>query len=367
MCATVAPQQRLHDPQRAGAVDMGLGEIGMSQLFSTDLLPPSDRIDAWQWNAQQICGDCRIQLPKSSFHGSIEIRHVVGLPLTRFSSSPLSFWKWPFDTVNAGNRSCIVITQMAGARRYLQNGADVLLKPGDSTVIDSGCQWSSTCGTDCVRLYLRVPRWMMENRLRMREIPLARRIFGGAGMGATLFRLSRALYDEAKWMKEEQAATALDVYFEVLATCIGGDDVPVQHCPELGGRILGFIDAHISEPTLGPVEVASAMGISVRHLHRLFSATGNTLGDYIRTRRLERCRRDLANPRFREKTITEIAFFWGFSDAAHFSHSFRRQFAVSPRVFRAQSTTKGLSVFNDEPVCDFLRPEVSEFGYSRPN
>jgi hypothetical protein len=24
----------------------------MSQLFTTDLLPASDRIDAWQWNAQ---------------------------------------------------------------------------------------------------------------------------------------------------------------------------------------------------------------------------------------------------------------------------------------------------------------------------
>src|SRR5215831_18258482 len=109
----------------------------MSQLFSTDLLPASDRIDAWQWNAQQICGDCRIQLPKNKFRGSIEKRHVADLPLTRFSSTPLSFWKWPLETVTAENRSCIVITQIAGVRRYLQNGAEILLRPGDSTVIDS--------------------------------------------------------------------------------------------------------------------------------------------------------------------------------------------------------------------------------------
>src|SRR5689334_13892505 len=99
----------------------------MSQLFTTDLLPVSDRVDAWQWNAQQICGDCRIQLPKSSFHGAIEIRHVGGLRLTRFSSSPLSFWKWPSDTVCPDNRFCIVITQLAGVRRYVQNERSVLL------------------------------------------------------------------------------------------------------------------------------------------------------------------------------------------------------------------------------------------------
>lgn len=98
------------------------GKYSMSQLFSTDLLPASDRIDAWQWNAQQICGDCRIRLPKVSFHGSIEIRNVAGLPLTRFSSSALSFWKWPFDSANAPSRSCVVITQVAGTRQYLQDG-----------------------------------------------------------------------------------------------------------------------------------------------------------------------------------------------------------------------------------------------------
>ncbi len=256
--------------------DIGIGGHKMSQLFSTDLLPASDRIDAWQWNAQQICGDCRIRLPKSSFHGSIEIRHVAGLPLTRFSSSPLSFWKWPFDTASAGNRSCIVITQIAGVRRYLQNGSDVLLRPGDSTLIDSGDPWSSSCGSDCVRLYLRVPRWIMEDRLRLRNIPVAQKISGAIPSGAELFRLSLSLYDEAKWMREEQSATALEAYFDILAECLGVDDGFVQHGPELSGRILRYIGARISEPTLGPGEVASAMGISVRHLHRLFSATGNT-------------------------------------------------------------------------------------------
>src|SRR5215469_5563532 len=115
----------------------------MSHLFTTELLPVADRIDAWRSNAQQICGDCRIQLPKTSFHGSIEVRSVGGLNLTRFSSSPLSFWKWPADVLRDDNRSCIVITQLSGVRQYLQNGMSVLLRPGDSTVIDAGRPWCS--------------------------------------------------------------------------------------------------------------------------------------------------------------------------------------------------------------------------------
>lgn len=338
----------------------------MSQLFSTEVLPASDRVDAWQWKAQQICGDCRIQLPKSSFQGSIEVRSVGGLPLTRFSTTPLSFWKWPLDSVNLDNRSCIVITQIAGVRRYLQNGVSILLKPGDSTVIDSGRPWSSSCGTDCTRLYLRVPRWMMEQRLRMPEIPIVHRINGSAALGAMLCRLSQSIFEEAERMKEEHGAAALDAYFGILAVCLGGAAIPTRHGPELHGRIQRFIDAHISEPTLGADEIASAMGISVRHLHRLFAGTGSTLGDCIRSRRLERCRNDLANLRGRERTITEIAFSWGFNDSAHFSHSFRKQFGVSPRAFRSQIATREQRT-GEQETRDAWSEERFEVRDARPN
>lgn len=339
----------------------------MSQLFTTDLLPASDRIDAWQWNAQKICGDCRIQLPKSSFHGAIEIRHVGGLRLTRFSSSPLSFWKWPSETVNPDNRFCIVITQLAGIRRYVQNGNSLLLHAGDSTLIDSGRPWSSSCGTDCARLYLRVPRWMMENRLQLREIPIGRRICGSEGLGATLFHLFQSLYEEAERLKEEEAAAALDAYFQILGACIGHAEPHEQHRAELRPRIQRFIDTHLSDPGLGPTEIAAAADISVRHLHRLFSSSSSTLGDCIRARRLECCRNDLANPRLRSKTITEIAFAWGFSDSAHFSRCFRRQFGMCPRIFRAQTGLKTWNCERDRGVGDVLRSEIAGLRHSKPN
>jgi AraC-like DNA-binding protein len=339
----------------------------MSQLFTTDLLPASDRIDAWQWNAQQICGDCRIQLPKSLFHGSIEIRRVSGLPLTRFSSSPLSFWKWPSDTANPDNRFCIVITQIAGVRRYLQNGTSVVLHPGDTTLIDTSRPWSSSCGTECARLYLRVPRWMMENRLRMREIPIARRIPGAGGLGATLYRLSQSLYEEAERLKEKEGAAALDAYFQILSACIGRAESSEPPSPKLRSRIQQFIDDHLSDPALGPAEIASSAQISVRHLHRLFSGTGSTLGDCIRARRLEQCKSDLANPQLRNKTITEIAFSWGFSDSAHFSRSFRRQFGICPRIFRAQTSLKKWNDEKDQGARDLLGTEIAGLRCSKPN
>ena len=64
----------------------------MSQAFSTDLIPVSDRLDAWLENARQICGDCSFEFHKPfPFRGSIERYKIAGLELTLFSSCALSF------------------------------------------------------------------------------------------------------------------------------------------------------------------------------------------------------------------------------------------------------------------------------------
>jgi AraC family transcriptional activator of tynA and feaB len=351
---------------QAGGNNEARGKHTMSQRFSTDLLPALDRFDAWQWNAQQICGDCRVQHPKSSFHGSIEIRSVGGLRLTHFSSSPLSFWKWPADTVNSDNRSCFVITQIAGIRQYEQNGTSVVLSPGDTTLIDSGRPWSSSCGTNCARLYLRVPLWMMESKLQLQEIPFVQRISSNLGLGATLSQLAQSLYDEGEWLQGGGAA-GLDAYFRILSACVGSPRHSEKHFQDPRSRIQRFIDEHLSDPALDPAKVAAAVNISVRHLHRLFLDTGGTLGDCIRILRLEQCRNDLAQPHLRSRTITEIAYFWGFSDSAHFSRSFRKQFGVCPRVFRAQTGLKTGSDDTTPRERNLALAETAELRYSRPN
>jgi AraC-like DNA-binding protein len=188
----------------------------------------------------------------------------------------------------------------------------------------------------------------MQDRLRMREIPTAQKILGGTVPGAILSRLSQNLYDEAAWMKGEELAAVLDHYFDVLTACIRGDAAQPATVPELKARILRFIDANLGEQTLSPSAIAQAIGISVRHLHRVFSVTGCTVGDYIRILRLDQCRKDLADPLLQDRSITEIAFARGFCDAAHFSHSFRKQFGISARTFRVQNATMEQAPLRDE-------------------
>jgi AraC-like DNA-binding protein len=317
----------------------------MSQSFTTDLIPVPDRQEAWLSNAKQICGDCRFEFPKRfPFHGSIERRKVADLELTLFSSSAVSFIKNPLVSLNSGSRAWIVITQLAGMRRYCQDGKEAVLKKGDATLIDSGRPWSSDCPGDCARLYLRVPGILMQSRVRLNELPVARRISGESGLGPVLFHLSTSLYRQAEELTREEGAAAIDAYLRILAACIGnGRKAPAgaNRGIELTSLILQYIDTHLADTALSPTEIAAALDLSVRHIHRIFSRQGSTVGDWIRVQRLRQCRRDLANPRLRAKSITEIAFFWGFNDSAHFSRAFKQRFGICPRAFRSRIYSGG--------------------------
>src|SRR5215469_13462247 len=242
------------------------------ESFTTDLVPASDRREAWLFNARQICGDCKFQFPKRfPFHGSIERKTVASLEMTLFSSSSISFKKFPSEPSHSDKRACIVISQLAGLRRYHQDGKVAVLKKGDATLIDSGRPWSSDCPGDCARLYLRIPWQLMQSRLRLNELPVARKISGGAGLGSLLFHLSTSLYREAESLTEGEGAAAIEAYLRILAECVRP---PVHSCghqrDEQLQKILSYIDTHLTDASLNPSEIARAVDFSVRHLHRLF-------------------------------------------------------------------------------------------------
>ncbi|MEU4683475.1 helix-turn-helix domain-containing protein [Streptomyces xinghaiensis] len=109
--------------------------------------------------------------------------------------------------------------------------------------------------------------------------------------------------------------------------------------PEARNRVLlekihEFINRHLSDPSLSTEVIASAHQVSVRQLHRLFAEGDTTPAAWIRQRRLERCRRDLTDPRLGTRPIHSIAARWGFSDPAHFSRVFRTAYGLSPRDYR---------------------------------
>ena len=85
---------------------------------------------------------------------------------------------------------------------------------------------------------------------------------------------------------------------------------------------------------LTPTQIADACRMTTRYLHHLFSDELETVSRYIQRRRLEACARALACPAQRGRTVTSIAFDYGFNSPTHFGRVFRSRFGVTPREYR---------------------------------
>jgi AraC-like DNA-binding protein len=108
----------------------------------------------------------------------------------------------------------------------------------------------------------------------------------------------------------------------------------------LKDRIRDFIGQHLRDPNLSLDRIAQVLNCSKRHLHNAFADEENTLGQYILYQRLQACMRDLKNPVHLPRTITDIAFSWGFNNGTHFSRVFREYAGLSPSEFRQAAFLK---------------------------
>jgi len=108
-------------------------------------------------------------------------------------------------------------------------------------------------------------------------------------------------------------------------------------------KALVFIEQNLRK-ALSLEEIADVANYSPWHFHRLFyAATGYTIGEYIRKRRLSEASRELI---FLDKPIKQIAADYQFESQAAFTRSFKAYCGCTPGKLRA--TLSSLTSF--EPL-----------------
>jgi AraC-like DNA-binding protein len=96
------------------------------------------------------------------------------------------------------------------------------------------------------------------------------------------------------------------------------------------GRSLGRNDLSIGA-------LALRHGVTTRYIQKLFESEGTTFTEYVIERRLLDAKRMLADPRFADQNIGDIALKAGFGDLPHFTRSFRRRCGMTPSDAREQA------------------------------
>jgi AraC family transcriptional activator of tynA and feaB len=95
-------------------------------------------------------------------------------------------------------------------------------------------------------------------------------------------------------------------------------------------RIRSVIEMRLMDPSLGAQAVAKAVGVSVRYANAVLADHNTSIMRLVLARRLERCRNALEDPNQAHRTVSEIAYAWGFSDMTHFGRRFKKAYGFCP-------------------------------------
>ena len=96
-------------------------------------------------------------------------------------------------------------------------------------------------------------------------------------------------------------------------------------------RAIAYMEENLSWP-IGLPDIAKALDVSVRSVQKAFhDDLGTTPMNYLRDRRLERARAELADALPSDGVkVTDVAERWGFGHLGNFSAMYRKRFGESP-------------------------------------
>jgi AraC-like DNA-binding protein len=318
----------------------------MSRLLSTDLVPHDQRLAYW---TDMIC-NVYVQLGcdpvpgpggRGDFEGSIRQHTLPSLDVSVVTSGPQKVMRTPGHIARSSDDYFLVSIQARGRGVVRQDGRDAVLSVGDFALYDSTRPYQLLFDDAFEQIVLKLPGERLRSELRETEALTATTVSGREGAGHLLLGMIRTLREDIDTL---QPTSALAVANGVLNILVAGlQTLPAARSPALSNltafhlaRIKRRIDARLDDPALSVGALAEELGMSVSQIHRVFKSEPLTPSQYIWERRVEACSRDLLDPRLAGRTVGDIAYGRGFSDAAHFSRAFRERFGCSPREWRKQ-------------------------------
>lgn len=274
------------------------------------------------------------------FRGRIRSSGADEVQVSEITASPHVVERTP-ELIARGDRRYYKLSLiLAGTQLLVQDGREAVLRPGDVALYDTHRPYSLVFEEDVRTLVVMFPQRLIDLPAELVGRLTAVRMSGKEGVGNVvvpfLAQLGGNLEQLAGPAGARLAHSAVDLLSTLVATELDLANADPHH--ELMRRIRAHIDANLPSADLGPARIAAEHFISTRHLHGLFQEQGTTVAGWIRTRRLEHCRRDLLDPVHSGRPVAAIAARWGFVDAAHFSRVFKSAFGRAPSELRRELT-----------------------------
>jgi AraC family transcriptional regulator, positive regulator of tynA and feaB len=297
--------------------------------------------EAWRALLRPLCGRYNVEdVEPNTFAGWLRPLSVSGLKAVDICGNAHRYERTHRDVRLDDMDHFKAVFQVAGQSTVYQNDQAVHLAAGDVVLVDA------TRPMTCVSeqrgsarwLLLALPRRSLVSHLGFEPQGGARRR-GGIPAGRLLYEIVLdALKGDGSACSPVNSYMQLAIYDLLGALFAPPDPAPAsRHGHKLFTRIRGLIKDRFVDPDFGPAEAASAAGISLRYLQKLFTQRGSTCTEFIYSLRLDQAARllDRRTLLAMSEPISTIAYDCGFRDYTHFARKFRHRFGYSPGAHSA--------------------------------
>ena len=303
--------------------------------FDTREVAPNDRIDYWEERcAERVVGLHCTSMSESGLEARFEYCDFGSIKMIDISGNQHVIERSP-SLLRRFEKDSVFVTFLRRGSAFVNRAQTcTVLGEGDVVIYDTNRPYMHGFPGQMRHVIFEIPGADFRERFPLWELDGAVRF--DASLNPTRI-ISRALREvvEADLSLIETAAQRqnheerLWTVLETAHAFANGKARSAYHTA-VRERVRQYIEAHLPDPELCPASIAREMGMSLRQLNRLFEGDANTLASLILTRRLQKCRAELARPGHYPKSVSEIAFNWGFRNLSHFSRRFREEFGTSP-------------------------------------
>jgi AraC-like DNA-binding protein len=299
--------------------------------FSTIGLPPEERIISWQEHLSRSLLDLRCRsLKPEEFEGTTINLQLAHTHLAHNKTATPAVVERRPKMIRQCPADAIVLQFVLAGEAFIFHSSGIrTVRPGQLLVCDADKPFIGGFSAGYRELLLKVSRHAFHQNTGLTHVE------------APLFKPFSPRYGAVAASLAERVRDALrpgdgQLPEEELLHLVGAMWHPDAHAHSSAylASARSFIDSRLSDDTLCAANIAAAVGISPRHLSRIFSRAGSTVPQYVLGRRLDAARNMLEQPAYASMTIGEISTRCGFRSNAYFSTAFAARFGQRPSDVR---------------------------------
>jgi AraC-like DNA-binding protein len=283
-----------------------------------------------------ICSEAPQAAVPDQAGGTLDSADVGQMKIGHFTAHKSCVVRHPFAMSDDMPGYVMIAVQKRGQCDFEQQGRTMRLPAGTWGLCDAPrpCLSRHTAGGE--QVHFLIPR----DQIRLGIDPrfaIGRTFTGTSRVASLMCQTIDSLFEELPTLGARQAEELGDIVLRLFHIAVNERIAqPAGASPheDMRDRIRNYAESRLRDPRLSLDQIAAGLNCTKRYLHMVFESEPQTLNQYIWARRLERSRQELENPALRDRTITEIALAWGFSNVSHFSRAFRERYECSPRDVR---------------------------------